>query len=468
MRRTRLAVRVLSLLATIGGLFLPLLASSPPPAPPRALAAAAGEPRPEVVRLRLRSIVHPVAAEVVADALRDADARGAAALVIELDTPGGLLTSTREIFTAMLGARTPVVVYVAPAGAQAASAGFFLLMAADVAAMAPGTNAGAAHPVDGSGGDIGGVMGEKVEQDAAATVRSLAARHGRNAELAEEAVLRSRSFTAHEAQAQRLVEVVAEDLPGLLRALDGRRVAKRGAGGGESVLRTAGASVVDVELTAVQKVRSALSHPNIAYLLLTLGGLGLYFELSTPGAVLPGVVGAISLILAFYALSVLPTNYAGIALMILAALFFLAEVKVPSHGLLTVGGLVSLVLGSLMLFDTPDPALRVSLSVIATVTAAAAVVAFFLATLGVRAQRRQVQTGLEGLVHERGVARSPLAPRGKVFVHGEIWDAVADGEVAAGQPVEVVAAEGLVLRVQPVRPLAAADVNEVEALGRSS
>jgi membrane-bound serine protease (ClpP class) len=452
--RRRAAFGGVWLAATAVGLVLPLLAAAAPEPQP-------STPLPEVVRVRVRSIIHPVAAELLLDALRQADEREAAAVIVELDTPGGLLTSTREMFTAMLGARTPVVVYVAPSGAQAASAGFFLLMASDVAAMAPGTNTGAAHPVDGTGGDIAGAMGEKIEQDAAATIRSLAARHGRNASLAEEAVLRSRSFTAQEALDEKLVELVADDLPSLLAALDGRAVAKRGPG---AVLRTRGAQVHEIEMTALQRVRSAIAHPNVAYLLMTLGGLGLYFELSTPGAVLPGVVGAICLILAFYALSVLPVSYAGVALILLAALFFLAEIKVASNGLLTVGGLISLLLGSLMLFKTADPALRVSLSVVLTVVAAAGVVAFFLATLGVRAQRQQVQTGLEGLIHEHGVARSPLAPRGKVFVHGEIWDAVADSAVAAGDAVQVVAAEGLLLRVRPVSPVVPSRAADPEAV----
>ncbi|HEX9668213.1 MAG TPA: nodulation protein NfeD [Thermoanaerobaculia bacterium] len=419
-------------------------------APPEGARPAAGA-RSEVLHLRVRSIIHPIAAEYVRDGLAEADATGAAAVVLELDTPGGLLTSTREIFTAMLGAKTPVIVWVGPSGAQAASAGFFILMAADVAAMAPGTSTGAAHPVGGQGEDIPGILGAKVEQDAAATIRSLAARHGRNPKLAEEAVVKSRSFTAREALEAKLVEVVAPSLPRLLAAVDGREVLR-----GERRVRlaTAGAPVRAVEMSAFERILSAIAHPNIAYLLLTFGALGLYFELMHPGAVLPGVVGGIALLLAFFALSVLPVDYAGLGLLLLALIFFIAEIKVTSYGLLTVAGLISLVLGSLMLFDSPEPALRVSRQVIAAFAVTAAVVVGFLTAMVLRVFRMRVRTGAEGLVHEQGRARSPLAPRGKVFVHGEIWEAVAEEPVAVGEPVEVLAVEGLTLKVRR-RPAAA-------------
>ncbi len=413
-----------------------------------------GEPAREVVRIRVDSIIHPVAAEYIADAIADADASGAAAVVIELDTPGGLLTSTREIFTAMLGAETPVVVYVAPSGAQAGSAGFFLLMASDVAAMAPGTNAGAAHPVSGDGKEIEGVMAEKIEQDAAATIRSLATRNGRDPELAEEAVMNSRSFTAEEALQAGLIELIAANVPELLEAIDGREVI--GDGDEPEVLETRGATIRDITMGPFQRFLSALAHPNIAYLLMTIGGLGLYFELSNPGSIFPGVIGLICLILAFFALSVLPVNYAGIGLILLALILFVAEVKVVSYGLLTVAGVASLILGSMMLFKSADPAIRVSLDVIVTVAAFALVVVGFLTFMAVRAHKSHVTTGAEGLVHESGVARSALDPKGKVFVHGEIWNAVAEGTIEAGQPVEVVGMEGMTLRVRPERGAATA------------
>lgn len=420
-------------------------------------AAAAAEPseaaeasaRPLVVHVRIDSIIHPVVAGFLADTLDEADRLGAQAMVIELSTPGGLLTSTREISTAMLGAETPVVVYVSPSGAQAASAGFFLLMAADVAAMAPETNTGAAHPVGGQGEDIEGTMKEKVEQDAAATIRTLAERNGRDLELAEAAVISSRSYTAREALEGGLIDVIAPDVRSLLDEIDGREV--RSSGDDAVVLATRDAEISEIEMSKVQRLLSAIAHPNIAYILMTLGGLGLYFELSNPGAVLPGVIGGISLILAFFALSVLPVNYAGVALIVLAMIFFIAEIKVTSYGLLTVAGVGSLVLGSLMLFKSADPAIRVSLDVIFFVVAATVIVVVSLVLMVVRVHRSQVRTGVEGLIHEVGSARSALEPRGKVFVHGELWEATAEEPVAAGDRVEVVAVNGMTLRVRKER-----------------
>jgi membrane-bound serine protease (ClpP class) len=400
-----------------------------------------------VVLIRVDSIIHPVAEGFIVDSLARADDLGAEAFVLELSTPGGLLTSTRDIFTAMLEAETPVVVFVSPRGSQAASAGFFLVMAADVAAMAPGTNTGAAHPVGGQGEEIEGPMGDKVEQDAAATIRSLATRTGRNAELAEEAVLESRSFTADEALEAGLVDILAANLQELLQELDGTEVSREGRD--TVVLQTASARVERLEMSGFQKFLSTIAHPNIAYILLTLGGLGLYFELSNPGAVLPGVVGGICLILAFFALSVLPVNYAGIALIILAMIFFIAEVKVTSYGLLTVAGVISLILGSLMLFKSADPAIRVSLELIVSMAVFTLVVVTFLVSMVVRSHRAQVATGAEGLLHKHGVTRTQVGLRGKVFVHGEIWNASADEEIPAGTPVEIVSVDGLTLRVRP-------------------
>lgn len=415
------------------------------------LLAADSEPAADaervVVLVRVDSIIHPVAEEFVVESLARADDLGAEAFVLELSTPGGLLTSTRGIFTAMLEAETPVVVFVYPRGSQAASAGFFLLMAADVAAMAPGTNTGAAHPVGGQGEEIEGPMGEKVEKDAAATIRSLATRSGRNAELAEEAVLESRSFTADEALESGLVDILAANLQELLQELDGTEVSREGRD--TVVLQTASARVERLEMSGFQKFLSTIAHPNIAYILMTLGGLGLYFELSNPGAVLPGVVGGICLILAFFALSVLPVNYAGVALIILAMIFFIAEIKVTSYGLLTVAGVISLILGSLMLFKSADPAIRVSLELIISMAVFTLVVVTFLVSMVIRSHRAQVATGAEGLLHKHGVTRTQVGRRGKVFVHGEIWNASADEEIPAGSPVEIVSVDGLTLRVRP-------------------
>lgn len=443
MHPSRLSFRPLKLAAPV--LFALLAVGQPggartEPAPPAAAAP------PEVVHLRLRSIVHPVAKQVLVEALEEADRAGAALLVVELDTPGGLLSSTREISTAMLGAATPVAVYVGPAGAQAASAGFFLLMAADFAAMAPGTNTGAAHPVGGQGETLEGVMGQKVEQDAAATIRALAARHGRNVALAEEAVLKSRSFTDREAADQGLIDVVAADLPELLRALDGRPCDKAGADGR---LVLAGARIREVEMSGLQRLLAALVHPNIAYLLMSVGFLGIYFELAHPGAILPGVVGGIALVLGLYALSVLPVNFAGVALILLALLFFAAEIKVTSYGLLALGGIIALVLGSIMLFRDLDPALRLSRGLVGATAVMAALVVGFLAVLAARAQRAPVSAGHAGLVGELGRAIEELSPSGRVFVHGEIWNADAEAPVAIDQSVRIVGVEGLRLKVRP-------------------
>ncbi|MEE2777569.1 MAG: nodulation protein NfeD [Acidobacteriota bacterium] len=403
-----------------------------------------GAPGP-ILTVAIDSIIHPVAAEVIAGALVEADVIDAQALIIELSTPGGLMTSTREISTAMLEASMPVVVYVSPQGSQAASAGFFLLMSADIAAMAPGTNTGAAHPVGGQGEDIEGVMAEKVEQDAAANIRSLAGQHGRDEELAEAAVIESRSFTAKEALEANLIDLIADDIDDLVAALDGRAVTK---GDDEVILRTAQARMVAVEMTLFQRLRSSIAHPNIAYLLMTFGGLGLYFELSNPGAIFPGVIGAICLILAFYALSVLPVNYAGIALMILAAILFLLEIKVPSFGLLTAGGVACLVLGSVLLFDSPDPAVRVSLQLIFGVALFTTAVVVTLLTLILRVHRSHVATGQEGLLHEHGVARTQIDPGGKVSVHGEIWNAISESPIAVGEEIEILEVDGMTLKVQ--------------------
>jgi len=410
--------------------------------------AEAPPPEAPVVVVPIRSAIQPVAAEVLDDAVRRAESEDAAALVVELDTPGGLSTSTRDMIQSMLGSRVPVVVYVSPAGAQAASAGFFLLMAADVAAMAPGTNAGASASVNLGGGDIEGTMAKKVEQDSRAQMRALAKRHGRNVELAEEAVTEARSFDAQEALDDNLIDLISPSLPQLLRDIDGRTV--RSVSGDETVLRTADALIIRADPTPFQRARSFLAQPDIVALLFTAAGIGLMIELYNPGAILPGVVGAICGILAFYGLSVLPVNAAGLALLALAAIFFIVEIKVTSYGLLTLAGVTCLILGGLMLFDTAEPALQVSLSVLIPSAVAIVAVVLFLMFQVLRAHRTRVKTGAEGMVTERGRAWTDLAPQGKVFVHGEIWDAVSATPVSKGEAIEVVAVDGMVLEVRPL------------------
>lgn len=408
--------------------------------------APQADPR-QVLHIRVDSPIHPVAADFIASSIELADEMRAVALVIELNTPGGLLDSTREISKAMLGARTPVVVFVGPSGARAASAGFFLLMSADVAAMAPGTNTGAAHPVGGQGEDIKGNMGEKVEQDASAQIRSLAKQSGRNVEAAEAAVKESKSYTAEEALELGLIDLVAADLEELLAGIDGREVEK--VGEEKVVLATAEAEVVEREMGAFQRFLAAVTHPAIAGLLMAFGMLGLYMELSNPGAIFPGVVGAICLILGFYAMSILPINYAGVALVLLALILFIAETQVPSFGLLTIGGAIALVLGSVMLFKDLDPSFAIDLRWVVGFALAIVLVVATLTAKTLMVRRSRVTTGREGLVTERGVARTELAPRGKVFVHGELWNAEAASPVAAGTPVEVVSVDGMLLRVKP-------------------
>jgi membrane-bound serine protease (ClpP class) len=445
--RTRKAIALsIPALLFVAGVAGTVLAATQPasPAPARPATAEARE----VLHVRVHSIVHPVLADFLADAVEEADKARAAALIIELDTPGGLLTSTREITQSLLAARTPVVVYVSPSGSQAASAGFFILMAADVAVMAPSTNAGAAHPVGGQGETIEGVLGKKAEEDAAAYIRSLASRYGRNQELAQAAVVESRSFSAEEALQARLIDLIAPGLPQLLLALDGRPVQR---GDQTVVMRTANSPIREYEMSGWRDLLGVIAHPNIAYILLTLGGLGLYFELMHPGAVLPGVVGAIFLVLAFFSLSVLPFSYTGLALIFLALLFFIAEIKVTSYGMLTVAGTICLVLGGLMLFKSSEPAMRVSLNLIGALAVLSLGTVGGLLALALRARRRPVTTGKEGMIHQHGVARSDLAPQGKVFIHGEIWDAVAQEPVTRGETVEVVGIRDLLLAVRPVR-----------------
>jgi membrane-bound serine protease (ClpP class) len=443
-RRFQLAPRATSVLAAV---LLGALAWS---LPASAVARAEGEPAtvPTVLVVRIASIIHPVARDLLVEGIERADREQAAALVVELDTPGGLMTSTREMTTAMLGAATPIVVWVSPDGAQAASAGFFLLMAADFAAMAPSTNTGAAHPVGGQGESIEGDLGDKIEQDAAANIRALAARRGRPIELAEKAVVSSLSYTAAEALANGLIDVVAADRAALLAGLEGRELEKQA--GAKRRLALADARVETIEMNAAQRFLSVLLHPNVAYILLSLGFLGLYFELSHPGAIFPGVVGGISLLMALYALSVLPVRFAGVALILLGVGLLIAEIKVTSYGLLTVGGVGALVLGSLILFRSVEPALRVSRSLIAAVAFFFLAVTGLLVTLSLRHLRGRVQTGGEALIGARAVARTALAPAGKVFVAGEWWNAHADAAVAAGAEVEIVSIDGLTLHVRPL------------------
>lgn len=424
------------------GLALVVLALALPLLVPFAAAAER-----QVLVAAIRGPIQPVAAAFLKDAIAEAERSGAALLVVELDTPGGLVTSTREMTQAILGSRTPIAVYVSPAGAQAASAGFFLLISADVTAMAPGTNTGASATVGPEGQDLPATMKAKAEEDGAANIRALAQERGRNPELAAEAVIKARAWSAEEARTAGFVDLVAGDLPALLAALDGR-VVKR-PGGAEVKLETAGATQRRLEPTRLQRFLAALAHPNVAMILLSLGTAGLLVELYNPGAVLPGVAGAICLVLAFFALSILPVDYAGIALLALAGLFFIAEIKVASYGLLSVAGAGCLVLGWLMLFKDVGPAFGPSLALVVGLALMITTVAAFLSWTALRARKAPVTTGREAMVGLVGEARTHLAPEGKVFVRGELWNARAAEPVAPGEEVVVTEVQGLQLTVRP-------------------
>ncbi len=397
----------------------------------------------------VEGVIGPVTAEFILRALDRAEKRHADVVVIGLDTPGGLDESMRLIVKRFLQSSVPVVVYVAPPGARAASAGVFITYAAHIAAMAPGTNIGAAHPVS-FGQKADSTMLEKITNDAVAYLRSLARKRGRNEAWAEEAVRKSVSLPADEAAARGVVDLVANDLTDLLKKINGRRVVLDT---GDTVkIRSWPARVHTVRMGLRERILAILANPNVAYILLILGFYGLFFELSHPGSVLPGVAGVISLILAFYAFQTLPVNYAGLLLILLAMILFLAEVKVQSHGLLGLGGAVSLILGSLMLFDRSVDFLRISWWTLITVLGATLV--FFLVILAkaVQAQRRRPVTGAEGLVGLTGEVARPIRPdrEGLVMVHGELWRARSPQALEKGRPIRVVKVEGLVLWVEPV------------------
>jgi membrane-bound serine protease (ClpP class) len=418
------------------------------------VAAAQPAPVPQspavVYSAEVDSIIHPVSAQYMIETIDRADRENAALVVFTLRTPGGLVDSTRDIVAKMIAARTPIVVYVAPSGARAASAGFIITIAADIAAMAPGTHIGAAHPVSGGGAAMDETSAKKAAEDMAAYVRTIAGKRGRNAQLAERAVLESKAFTEDEALKAEppLVDLVASTLDQLLAELDGRTITRFD--GRTATLRTASAAVVPIAMTLRQRILSAIAHPNIAYILLSLGTLGLTIELWSPGAVLPGVVGGLALLLAFFALQVLPINFAGLLLMLFGLVLFALEIKVTSYGLLTIGGIVSLIFGSLMLIDSPAPELQLSLGLIMSVVLGFSAIAAFLVRLALASQRALPVTGVEGLIGDIGLALEAIVPGtpARVRVHGEIWNAVADEPIARGDRTTVVDVNGLTLTVR--------------------
>jgi membrane-bound serine protease (ClpP class) len=411
---------------------------------------APAEATPVVYSALVDSIIHPVSAEYMIAAIDRANQAGAALVVFTLRTPGGLVDSTRAIVTRIVGSSTPVAIFVAPAGERAASAGFILTLAADVAAMAPGTHIGAAHPVGGDGQKMDEVTAKKATEDLAAYARTLATRRHRNVDLAAAAVTDSRAFTDGEAigASPPLIDLVASDLPDLLRQLDGRHITRFD--GTAAVLHTRAATLVPIEMTARQRVLSAIAHPNIAYLLLTLGTLGLTIELWSPGAILPGVVGGVALLLAFFAFAVLPVNYAGLLLILFGLLLFMLEIKVTSFGLLTAGGLVSLIVGSMILIDSPLPELQLDLRMVAPIVIGLAAIAMGLARLALAAQRQAPVTGTTGMLGEIGEVLTAIAPDrpGRVAAHGEIWQATATEGIPESTRVRVTGVNGLVLTVR--------------------
>ncbi len=411
-------------------------------------AAASSFAAQRVVVVTLNDSIQPASLRYLQRGLDAARSGGAVLTIIELNTPGGLLTSLREMTTAITGAAAPVAVYVTPSGGQAASAGFFLLMAADIAAMAPGTNTGAAHPVGPQGEDLQKTISEKLANDAAALARSLAQARGRPEEWAEKAVRESASFTASEALEKKLIDLIANDRGELLKKLDGMEV--RRFDGRVVTLKLDAPEIIPIEPNAADKLLSVIAHPNIAFLLFLAGIAGIGFELTHPGTIIPGVIGGLCLLLGLFALSVLPINYVGVLLMLLAILFFVLEVKITSYGLLTVAGLVSFVFGALMLIDSPIPALRVGLEVILPSALLIAALVIFLLNRVLHVHRHRPLTGQEGLVGEVGRVVVTLDPAGKVFVHGEYWDAVAARSIALGERVRVVKVHGDRLEVEPV------------------
>ena len=403
-----------------------------------------GRDRPLVYLLDVDGTINPAVGDYIMKGIEKAQANKAACVVVRIDTPGGGLTATKTIIKDMINAAIPVVVYVAPAGSSATSAGALITMGADIAAMAPGTNIGAAHPVGGQGEDIGGTMSEKVLNDLTAYMRSVVARKGRNAEWAERAIRESASITDKEALELKVIDVIADSVPDLLEKIDGRTVQKQSH---TLTLHTKNAKVERIVPGWRFKILDVVANPNIAYLLMMIGGIGIMMELYHPGMIFPGVVGGICLLLALFALQVLPVNYVGILLIILSLILFILEVKVASFGVLAIGGIISLTLGSIMLFQTEESAMRVSWSVI--VPMVATVSAFFLVLVGLvtKAWLRPPRTGESGLVGEMGVAITDLDLEGRVSVHGEYWNARADRHIPRGDKIRVMRVDKLFLVV---------------------
>ncbi|MDQ2899613.1 MAG: nodulation protein NfeD [Acidobacteriota bacterium] len=397
--------------------------------------ARAAPATPEVTLVEITGVIQPVTTEIITRALDQAAQRHVSAVILRLNTPGGLMDAMRRSIEKIVASPVPVITYVAPSGGRAASAGFFLLEAGDIAAMAPGTNTGAAHPVM-MGGQMDPIMKQKVENDAAASLRSLTMKRGRNSELAQKAVLESKSFTEKEALENHLIEIIAPDAAGLLARLDGREIVRFD--GSKLTLHLAGAKIVPYEESLRQRIFSEIGDPNLALILLMLGALGIYVEFSAPGLIFPGVIGAILALLGLSALSVLPINWLGASLLILSLAMFVLEAKFASHGILAAGGAVAMVLGATMLVDSPIPELRIHLTTALAVALPFAAITAVLVSLVVRARANKVVTGSEGMIGQIGVAVEDLSPEGRVMVRGEYWNAISAIPVRAGARARVI------------------------------
>ncbi len=388
----------------------------------------------EVLKIVVKDTIQPITAEYIDRALDDAVRNNDKAILIEINTPGGLMVSTREIIEKILASPVPVIIYVTPSGSWAASAGYYILQSADVAAMAPGTNTGAGHPVSMGGEKMDDIMKEKVENDAAALMRSVVSKRGRNVEVSESVVRKSTSFTDQEALSQHLIDYVATSEQDLFKQLQGKTIKRFD---GQTVtLNLVGEPVRLLDLSVKERILTFIIDPNISYLLLTIGVFALYAEFNHPGTVVPGTVGVIFILLAMFALNLLPTRFAAVVLILASFVLFALEAKLASHGVLAIGGIVTLTLGGLLLVDGPIPELRVRWATALGVSIPLGIITVFLMTIALKARANKVVTGIQGLIGQTAVAQSPLSPLGKVLVHGEVWDAVSSAEVAVGQSVD--------------------------------
>ena len=400
-----------------------------------------------IFTIEVDGIINPATAKFIIESIDQASQQGAQCLIIQLDTPGGLMESMRLIVKKILTSNIPIIVYVAPSGARAASAGVFITMAAHIAVMAPSTHIGAAHPVSLGEGKESKTMGEKIVNDTVSYIKTTAKVRGRNVDWAEKAVRKSVSITEEEAVKLNVVDFISPNLQDLLTKIDGKVVKFDGI---TRTLLTKGVQPRSIQMSWRYRFLDIISNPSIAYILLMLGIYGVFFELSTPGAILPGVVGGIFLILAFYALQMLPISFAGLALILFAIILFIAEIKVVSHGLLAVGGVISLLLGSLMLIESPAEYMRISLTVIIPAVLVSAAFFIFAVTMAIRARLTKPTTGMEGLIGEIGTASTPIAPEGKVSIHGEFWDVISDQNIERGEKVQVVGVMNLKLKIKKI------------------